>query len=121
MERNIYFEEAKESITSLFDLEFPSMAHSDVEKFINFFYTMSTYEEESVKIKPELYITNNVNALCKIIPNCYKLSIFQDPDARNFKQRTKAIMCFCKNDWQLYINYGDGFVEYGKGYGFLES
>ena len=113
MERNIYFEEAKESITNLFDLEFPTMAHSDVEKFINFFYTMSTYEEESVKIKPELYITNNVNALCKTIPNCYKLSIFHDVDARNFKQRTKAIMCFCKNDWQLYINFGEDFVEYG--------
>ena len=113
MERNIYFEEAKESVTSLFDLEMPSMANSDVEKLINFFYAMSTYEEESVKIKPELYITNNINLLIKTIPNCYKLSIFHDSDARNFKQRTKAIMCFCKNDWQLYINFDEDSVEYG--------
>ena len=113
MERNIYFEEAKESVISLFDMEFPTLASDDAEKLINFFYAMSTYEEESVKIKPELYITNNVNALCKIIPNCYKLTIFHDADTRNFKQRTKAIMCFCKNDWQLYINYGEDYVEYG--------
>ena len=113
MERNIYFEEAKESITNIFDLEFPTMALTDVEKFINFFYTLSTYEEESVKIKPELYVTNNINTLCKIIPNCYKLSIFHDVDARNFKQRMKAIMCFCKNDWQLYINFSEDAVEYG--------
>ncbi len=113
MEKNIYFEEAKLSVTSLFDLEFPSMANSDVEKLINFFYTLSTYEEESVKIKPELYITNNINTLTKVIPNCYKLSIFHDVDARNFKQRAKAIMCFCKNDWQLYINFAEDSVEYG--------
>ncbi len=113
MEKNIFFEEAKESVVSLFDLEIPSMTQPDVERLINFFYTMSTYEEESVKIKPDLYITNNVNLLVKTIPNCYKLSLFHDPDGRNFKQRTKAIMCFCKNDWQLYINYGEDFVEYG--------
>ena len=113
MERNIYFEEAKESVASLFDLEFPSMAYQDVEKFINFFYTMSTYEEESVKIKPEVYVTNNINALCKVVPNCYKLSIFHDVDTRNFNQRMKAIMCFCKNEWQLYINFGEDCVEYG--------
>ena len=113
MEKNIFFEEAKESVTNLFDLEFPSMADSDVEKFINKFYHLSTYEEESVKIKPEMYITNNINVLAKTIPNCYKITIFHDTDTRNFNQRLKAIMCFCKNDWQLYISIADNNVEYG--------
>lgn len=113
MEKNIFYEEAKLSAINLFDLEFPSLPQQSLESLINFFYTMSNYEEESVKIKPELYITNNINLLVKTIPNCYKLSIFHDTDSRNFKQRTKAIMCFCKNDWQLYINYGENFVEYG--------
>jgi len=113
MEKNIFFEEAKASVTNLFDLEFPSMSHSDVEKFINKFYHMSTYEEESVKIKPEMYITNNVNILAKTIPNCYRLVIFDDPDSRNFNQRLKAIMCFSKNDWQLYICFAEDHVEYG--------
>ncbi|MBQ4558369.1 MAG: hypothetical protein IJA61_03220 [Clostridia bacterium] len=113
MEKNIFYEEAKLSAINLFDLEFPTLPQQGLEQLLNFFYAMSNYEEESVKIKPELYITNNINMLTKTIPNCYKLSIFHDTDSRNFKQRTKAIMCFCKNDWQLYINFGDGFVEYG--------
>ena len=113
MEKNIFFEEAKESVTNLFDLEFPSMSDSDVEKFINKFYHLSTYEEESVKIKPEIYITNNINVLAKTIPNCYKITIFHDADTRNFNLRLKAIMCFCKNDWQLYISIAENNVEYG--------
>ena len=95
-------------------MEFPSLKEIELNRFINYFYHLSNYEEEGVKIRPNLYITSNINGIVKIIPNCYKISMYKDVDGSNFKQRIKALMCFCRNNWQIYISYSsDSEVEYG--------
>ena len=110
---NIYFEGAKSSISEFFSVEFPSLKEIELNRFINYFYHLSNYEEEGVKIRPNLYITSNINGIVKIIPNCYKISMYKDIDGSSFKQRIKALMCFCRNNWQIYISYSDSEVEYG--------
>ena len=111
---NVYFEGAKSSIGEFFKVEFSNLPETELNRFISYFYQLSNYEEEGVKIRPNLYITSNVNGIVKNVPNCYKVSMYRDADGSNFKQRIKALMCFCKNNWQIYISYGnDGEVEYG--------
>lgn len=113
VQNNIYFENAKQGIKDFFELEFPALPESDTNKIINIFYRLSNYEEEGIKIRPCIFLTNNINYVVKTIPNCYKLTIYIDKDTSSFKQRLKALMCFCKNEWNIYINYNENGVEYG--------
>ncbi len=114
MVKSVFFEDARRYIVDFFGEEFPDMTSDQLQKIINSFYRLSFYEEEGVKIRPSIFITSNISALVKNVPNCYRLSIRKDEDDSSFNQRLKALLCFCKNDWHLYINYDkEGGVEYG--------
>lgn len=113
VQNNIYFENAKQGIKDFFELEYPALPESDINKIINIFYRLSNYEEEGSKIRPCIFLTNNINYVVKTIPNCYRLTIYSDKDTSSFKQRLKGLMCFCKNEWNIYINYNENGVEYG--------
>ena len=113
MVKSVFFEDARKYIIDFFDEEFKELDSDKLQKIINSFYRLSSYEEEGVKIRPSIFITSNINAVVKNIPNCYKLMIYKDADDSSFNQRLKALLCFCKNDWHLYINYSSDGVEYG--------
>lgn len=109
----VYYEDARKSIIEFFEIEFPALNYKEVERYINFFYKLSNYEEEGTKIRPDIFIANNINAVVRTIPDCRKIMMYQDADSTNFKQRIKALMCFCKKEWNLYVNYTESGVEYG--------
>lgn len=111
--QSIFYEDAKKSISLLFEDEFSDFPEKDLNRLLNSFYQLSNYEEEGMKIRPFIYITNNIHFLAKNVPNCSKIAMYQDKDGSMFKQRIKALMCFCKNNWQIYISYGAESVEYG--------
>lgn len=113
MVNGVYFEDAKKSIQELFKLEFPDLPSGELTRFLNLIYSLSNYEEEGVKIRPNIYIVNNINTVLKYVPNCYRVVMRKDANGAKFKQRTKALLYFCKNDWQMYICYGQDYVEYG--------
>ena len=113
MVKSVFFEDARKYIIDFFDEEFKELDSDKLQKIINSFYRLSSYEEEGVKIRPSIFIASNINAVVKNIPNCYKLMIYKDADDSSFNQRLKALLCFCKNDWHLYINYSSDGVEYG--------
>lgn len=113
MVKSVFFEDARKYIIDFFDEEFKELDSDKLQKIINSFYRLSSYEEEGVKIRPSIFITSNINSVVKNIPNCYKLMIYKDADDSSFNQRLKALLCFCKNDWHLYINYSSDGVEYG--------
>lgn len=113
MVKSVFFEDARKYIIDFFDEEFQELDSEKLQKIINSFYRLSSYEEEGVKIRPSIFVCNNINAVVKNIPNCYKLMIYKDADDSSFNQRLKALLCFCKNDWHLYINYSSDGVEYG--------
>lgn len=111
--KNIYFDNAIGCIRQFFQTEFPNLPENDLQNIFNMFYSLSNYEEEGLKVRPSLFLTNNINYLIKNVPNCYKLTIYSDKDSSNFQQRLKNLMCFCKNEWSIFINYGESGVDYG--------
>lgn len=113
MERKIFFEDARKNVLEFFSIEFPSMKLDEVDHFISMFYKLVNYEEESQKIRPNILITSNINAITKYVPDCKKILFYEDADISNFKLRTKALMCFCRSDWSIYVNFGEEVVEYG--------
>ena len=113
MAETIFYDKARKSIVDFFEREFPSLALDELETFIGFFYQMTNYEEEGTKIRPNIYIANHINVLTKLVPDCYKLTIYTDENSNMFKQRLRALMRFCSNNWSIYINYSDSAVEYG--------
>lgn len=111
---NVYHENGKAAILEFFKLEYPSLSKTDLDYLIGYFYQLSNYEEEGVKIRPNIYITSSINSVVRIIPDCYKLAVYKDADSSKFRLRIKALMCFCKNNWQVYISYNsENEIEYG--------
>ena len=113
MVETIFYDKARKSILDFFSVEYPELPLNEIERFIGFFYQMTNYEEEGTKIRPKIYICDNVNSLTKIIPDCYKLAIYTDENSSMFKQRLRALMRFCGINWSIYINYAENKVEYG--------
>jgi len=113
MEKKIFFEDARKGVLEFFSIEFPSMSIETVDHFISLFYQLVNYEEESQKIRPNILITSNINQVIKTVPNSKKILFYEDEDMTNFKARIKALMCFCKNDWSIYINFGEELIEFG--------
>ncbi len=113
MREEIFYTDAKSSIVKLFEQEFPACGKKFLDKLLYSFYELCTYEEEGMKVRPDILITNNINALVKQIPNTYKISIHKDPSDILFDQRLKSLLCFCRDDWSVYVNYLSDSVEYG--------
>jgi len=113
MEKKIFFEDARRSVLELFSLEIPSLTINQVDLFVGMFYQLINYEEESQKIKPTIFVTTNINYIVKQVPKTKKIVFYEDADESNFRARIKALMCFCKRNWNIYINFGEEVIEYG--------
>lgn len=113
MEKKIFFEDARKNVLEFFSIEFPSMSIEEVDTFISIFYKLINYEEESKKIRPNILITSNINSIIRNVPSSKKILFYEDEDISNFKARIKALMCFCRSDWSIYINFGESIIEYG--------
>lgn len=113
MEKKIFFDDARSNVLNFFSIEFPTMQISYVDAFMGIFYKLVNYEEESQKIRPTILITSNINSILRYVPKTKKIIFYEDHDMINFKARIKALMCFCKSDWSIYINFGEEIIEYG--------
>lgn len=113
MTEEVYYRDARNSIINFFEFEFPDSNKKFLSKILHSFYGLCHYEEEGDKIRPSIIITNNINSVVKSIPSTYKIAIHKDETDSFFDQRMKSLMCFCKQDWLLYINYTQDGVEYG--------
>jgi len=113
MKKKIFFDDARTNVLDFFSMEFPTMTLDQVEHFISMFYKLVNYEEESQKIRPAILITSNINAIVKYVSNAKKILFYEDRDMTNFKMRIKALMCFCRSDWTIYVNFGEEIIEYG--------
>ena len=113
MEKKIFFEDARKGVLDFFSIEFPTMTIETVDHFVSMFYQLVNYEEESQKIRPNILITSNINAVLKTVPDSKKIIFYEDTDMNNFKARIKALMCFCRSNWSIYVNFGEEIIEYG--------
>lgn len=113
METSIYFDDATKGIRELFATEFKTLSSGDVDRLLNIFYRLVRWEEEGEKIRPMIIMTNNVSCIVKNLPDIVKIPFYIDEKSVRFNERLKALMCFCKSGWTVYINYGNDSVEYG--------
>ena len=54
---NVYHQNAKTAIIEFFKLEYPALSKTDLDYLISYFYQLSNYEEEGVKIRPNIFHT----------------------------------------------------------------
>ena len=113
MSENIFYLDAKKSIRTFVDEEYPSFDNGMLVRLLDYFYKFLNYEEEGSKIRPTIIFTNNINYVAKNIPNVYKLVFYKDNDANQFNHRIKTLIAFCRNEWNLCINQTDDYIEYG--------
>lgn len=113
METSIYFDDATKAIRELYATEFKTLSSGDVDRLLNIFYRLVRWEEEGEKIRPMIMMTNNIGCIVKNIPDTVKIPFYIDEKSVRFNERLKALMCFCKSGWTVYINYGSDTVEYG--------
>lgn len=113
MAENIFYLDAKKSIRTFVDEEYPSFDNGMLVRLLDYFYKFLNYEEEGSKIRPTIIFTNNINYVAKNIPNVYKLVFYRDNDANQFNHRIKTLIAFCRNEWNLFINQTEDYIEYG--------
>ena len=113
MDKKVFFEDARRNVLDFFSMEFPNIQISEIDQIVSLFYKLVNYEEEGKKIRPTILITSNINHVAKQLDNAKKITFYEDHDMSNFKARIKALMLFCKSDWSIYFNYGEGVIEYG--------
>ncbi len=113
MANQIFYNNAKDGLLQFFGVEFSTLPEDALNKFISFFYKLCNYEEEGVKIRPHIILTNNINAVVKTIENTEKIAIHLDNNSDKFNQRMKSLMCFTRNEWSIYVNFANDKVEYG--------
>jgi len=113
MVTSIFYTSAKEAIKEFAATEFATLGTNDVNRLIDSFYKFLNYEEEGVKIRPAIYVTSNIHAVQRTIPDCVEIRFYEDENSNNFNQRLKSLMVFCLEGWSIYINYTATSVQYG--------
>lgn len=113
MVNNVFYLTANESLSSFIKNEWKDFPPMLMIQFTNFIYTIGTYEEEGVKIRPKILLTNDIQSIANAIPNSYVLPIFNDSTEAKFNSRMKSLIPFCKNNWSIYVNVNENGFKYG--------
>jgi len=111
---NIFYENAKTSISEFLKDEFHGQFPQKLKThFLDFFYKISSYEEEGVKLKPTLILTNHIHEVIRAVPQSYMLTLFDDDDETFFNARMKSLLAFSKHDWVVFIDIKEDKFTYG--------
>ena len=113
MNEMIFFDNAKENVTSFFEKEFNNFPPLLMSHFLNKFNDILSYTEEGTVIQPKIVFTNNIDSVCRSIAKTFARPIFEDSDATKFNSRLKSILPIIKNDWCLYIDIKENKITYG--------
>lgn len=114
MVENIFYQNARDNIVDFINCEWPDFPQGLLNQYLNFFTNISHYEEEGVAIKPNILLTNDIDAIDRAISLSYTLEMFSDDSETMFISRMKALAPFCLHDWSVYVCVGaDGKFSYG--------
>lgn len=114
MVENIFYQNARDNIVDFINCEWPDFPQGLLNQYLNFFTNISHYEEEGVLIKPNILLTNDIDAIDRAISLSYTLEMFSDDTEAKFISRMKALAPFCLHDWSVYVCAGtDGKFRYG--------
>lgn len=108
------FSSVNSKIRDLLDMEQVKMSEEFFKILLTFLSGACTYEEEGVKIKPNILLGYNFDEYFSVVGKNYNLCIFEDDTmGTNFKKKMKALIPFCKNEWLIYINIKCNKIQYG--------
>ncbi|MGD9901646.1 MAG: hypothetical protein AB7S44_03830 [Spirochaetales bacterium] len=108
---NIFYDNAKNAVNDFLKEEFSEFPLKLKARFIDFFYKIGNYEEEGLKLRPTILLTNNIQEVVKSVPQSYDLNIFKDTDDSFFNVRMKSLMSFSRHDWCVFIDIkGDQYI-----------
>jgi hypothetical protein len=111
---NIFFDYGKQSVLKFIETEWPEFPNKLSAQIINICSTIGTYEEEGVKLRPNILLTNSIDTLIKCVKDSYKLVVFEDENANLFRSHMKSLIPFSKHNWNIYVQVNkDDTVEYG--------
>lgn len=113
MVENVFYDFGKDKLVEFINNEWEGFPSKITLQLINFFSSIAYYEEEGVKIRPNILFTNNIDALVKMVPNGFKLPVFSDTSENLFRIRLKALIPFCKHGWGIYLFLKDDKINYG--------
>ncbi len=113
MDEMIFFDGAKEQVTSFFEKEFENFPPLLMSHFLNKFNDLLNYTEEGMVIQPKIVFTNNIDSVVRSIPKTNAMPLFEDADATKFNSRLKSILPIINNDWCLYIDIKPNKITYG--------
>ncbi len=113
MAEMIFFDGAKEQVTSFFEKEFENFPPLLMSHFLNKFNDLLNYTEEGIVIQPKIVFTNNIDSVVRSIPKTNAMPLFEDVDATKFNSRLKSVLPIINNDWCLYIDIKPTKITYG--------
>ncbi len=113
MDEMIFFDNAKDSITSFFDKEFANFPPLVMSHFLNKFNDLLNYSEEGTVIRPKLVFTSSIETIVKTLPKAHAIPIFVDKDASDFNKRMKSLFAIVENDWCVFIDIKPTAITYG--------
>ena len=113
MADNLFYNDAKEMVLKFIMKEFATMPEPLITNLISYFYKFCSYEEEGLKIRPNIIFCNDIDMVIKNIPLSFKLQLFADDDSTMFNSRMKSVMSFCKKEWNVYVEVKKDKVVYG--------
>lgn len=111
---SINFETGNEGIQQFILEEYPNFPLKLSAQLINLCSTLGSYEEEGVKLRPNILFTNKIDSLIKSIKNSYKLKVFEEATESTFRTCMKSLITFSAHSWNIYVQLNnDGTYEYG--------
>jgi hypothetical protein len=75
---------------------------------------LARYQEEGVSLCPEVYITNEIDSACAMLPDSERVKIGKTkPDINGIKQVLKKCAPLAFDGWLIYIEDNHDSIEYG--------
>lgn len=113
MQDNVFYVSARDAVVDFIKIETENFPNKLQTNFLNFFSELGKYEEEGVKIRPNIIFTNSIDTIIKNIPDSHKITMFTDVNEVQFNLRMKSLIPFCKRDWTIYVCVKENEITYG--------
>jgi hypothetical protein len=113
----IYFSSVRDHINSLLEAEGLNIEEQFKNELFIFLSRICVYHEEEVKIRPNIIICSDIQAVSKGVINSQILKLNTgDSNGSDMGKILKAIVPFCNNGWIVFIdlkNAQSGTIDYG--------
>lgn len=113
----ISFSNVRENINSLLEEEGLIIDERFKNEIFIFLSKICVYQEEEVKIRPNIVICSNIHNVAKEVTNCQVVKLNTGKsDGTDMSKILKSIVPFCNNGWIVFIDLSKsehGIIEYG--------